>query len=157
MNAELLAAEALLEQGVSVPFKEVRIPFTARSWNLRVTMRRPRLGGQIRIARLRLKMGITYAQMQAFTGTEQDAFMVQHGKALSKMVALTVCRGFISGRVFTPIVAFIIREFVEPRFIFGAHKKYLSLLGAKSFSAIISSGERLNPMAPRLSRKRKGS
>ena len=157
MGVELLAAEALLEQGVSVPFKKISIPFTKKSWKLRITMRRPRLGGQIRIAQLRLKIGTTYKKMRSFTQEQQDTFMAQHGKTLSKMIALTICRGFLSSRLLTPIVAFIIREFVDVRFIFGAHKTYLSLLGAKSFSDIIRSAEELNPMKPTLSQKRKGS
>ncbi|MDR2890760.1 MAG: hypothetical protein LBV18_04050 [Alistipes sp.] len=157
MGVELLAAEALLEQGVSVPFKEVRIPFAKKSWKPRVTMRRPRLGGQIRISRLRLKMGATYEKMRSFTQEQQDAFMAQHGKTLSKMIALTVCRGFLSGRLLTPIVAWLIREFVDVRFILGAHKKYMTLLGARSFSDIIRSAEELNPMRPTLSQKRKRS
>jgi hypothetical protein len=157
MEVELLAAETLLEQGVSVPFKEIRIPLTKKSWKPRITMLRPRLGGQIRIARLRLKMGITYEQMEGFTAQQEDAFMAQHGKTLSRMIALTICRGYLSGKLLTPVVAFLIRWFVDVRFVLGVHKKYLSLLGAKSFSSIISSAQVLNPMAPIESHKREGS
>jgi hypothetical protein len=157
MRTELLAAEALLEQGVSVPFKEVRIPFTKRVWKPRVTLRRPRLGGQIRIARLRLKMGTGYDRILSLTREEEDAFMVRHGGKLCRMIALTVCRGFISGRLLAPVVALLVREFVEVRFILGAHREYLALLGARSFSGIIRSAEENNPMRPSLSHKRRGS
>lgn len=157
MEVELAAAEALLDQGVSVPFRELRIPFTKWTWSPRVTMRRPRLGGQIRIARHYLKMGVTYEQFLAFTREQEAEFMVLHGGRLSKMIALTVCRGWISGRLFTPLVAFIIRWRVDQRFILGAYDKYLSLLGVKPFSTIIRSTEILNPMKPTLSQKRNGS
>lgn len=38
-------AAALLDRGVSVPLKEVRIPFRKKPLKLRIVMRRPRLGG----------------------------------------------------------------------------------------------------------------
>jgi len=157
MNVEQAAAEALLDRGVSVPFKEVRIPFTKRTWQPRVTMRRPRLGGQIRIARIRLGMETTADELDGFTPEQEDAFMARHGRALSRMIALTVCRGWLSGIVLAPLVAFIIRWRVDERFILAAHDTYISLLGAKSFSPIIRSAEILNPMKPTLSHKRKGS
>ena len=157
MNVEQAAAEALLEQGVSVPFKEVRIPFTKKVWQPRITMRRPRLGSQIKIQRLRLQMGVTNEQMQGFTETEDAAFMAEHGKRLSKMIALTVCPGFFSSRFCAPVVAFLIRGFVADRFIRGAYLQYVTLLSARSFSNIIRSAEVLNPMRPTLSQQRKGS
>ena len=157
MNAQQAAAEALLDQGVSVPFKEVRFPFTKKTWSPRVVMRRPRLGGQIRISRLYLRLGVTYEQMLAFTERQNAEFMVKHGKALSLMIALTVCRGYLSGAILAPLVALIIRWRVEGRFIRGAHLTYMSLLSAQSFVNIIRSAEILNPMKPTLSQKRTGS
>lgn len=157
MEVELAAAEALLDRGVSVPFKELRIPFTGRTWQPRVTMRRPRLGGQIRIARIRLGMKTTADELEEFTPEQSDEFMVRHGGRLSRMIALTVCRGWLSGIVFAPLVAFIIRWRVDERFILAAHDTYISLLGAKSFSPIIRSAEILNPMKPMLSHKKRGS
>ena len=150
MNVELNAAEALLDKGVSVPF-QIRIPLTRWVWHPRFTMRRPRLGGQIRIARLRLKMGVTAEQMRALTAEEQDVFMSMHGKGLSKIIALTICRGYVSGMVLMPIVAWFIRHFVDVKWILGSHKVYKNLLGTKSFSAIISLAETMNPMSPHLS------
>lgn len=41
------ASEALLDLGVSLPLKEWRLPFMKRPVQWRVTMRRPRLAGQI--------------------------------------------------------------------------------------------------------------
>ena len=46
------ASEALLDLGVSLPLKEWRLPFMKRPVRWRVTMRRPRLAGQICIVRL---------------------------------------------------------------------------------------------------------
>jgi hypothetical protein len=154
---ELAAAEALLEKSVSVPFKRIRVPFTDKGLTIRFTMRRPRLGGQIRISKHYIKLGMTHAQIMALTPDQEMEFMARHGKRLSKMIALTVCRGWISGWLFTPIVAFLIRQYVDPRFILGAHDTYLSFVGVKSFNAIIRSAEEQNPMRPTVSHKMIGS
>lgn len=80
MNAnpqiEIEAAEALLDIGVSLPF--FKIPFTRKV--VRLTMRRPCLGGQIRLARLYLQTGVTYERMLEFTKHEELAYMALHGR-----------------------------------------------------------------------------
>ncbi len=156
-QVELKVAEALLDTGVSVPFRAIRLPFSKRVVQLRATMRRPKLGSRIRISRHYLKLGVTADQVDAFTIDEQMEFLAKHGRRLSKMIALTICRGFISGKLFTSIVAFIIREFVPDEFILGAQREFIDLLGTQSFTTIIRSGQKVNLMAPRLSHENKGS
>lgn len=157
MNVELEAAEALLDIGVSLPFKAIRIPFTGKHLTLRMTMKRPCLGNQIRIARHYLKVGFTYEQMKAFDKHEEMAFLAMHGKRISKMIALTICRGAITGTLFTPFMAWFIRWFVPDAFILGANLRFITLLGTKDFMNIIRSCEIANPLRPRLSQKEKGS
>ena len=157
MNVEREAAEALLDDGVSVPFKELRIPFTGRRIKLRLTMRRPCLGSQIRIAKEYLALDTTYEQMKAFKVDEEMAFVAKHGARISKMIALTVCRGAISGLLFAPIVSWFIRWFVPDVFIQGANMQFVVLLGTRNFMNIIRSVEMVNPMKPRLSQRTEGS
>ena len=157
MNVELEAAEALLDIGVSLPFKAVRIPFTDKRFALRMTMKRPCLGNQIRIARHYLKIGVTYEQMKVFEKHEEMVFLATHGKRISKMIALTICRGAFSGWLLSPFMAWFIRWFVPDAFIMGANLQFITLLGTKDFMNIIRSAEIANPLRPRLSPKRKGS
>lgn len=157
MNVELEAAEALLDIGVSLPFKAVRIPFTGKCFALRMTMKRPCLGNQIRIARHYLKIGVTYEQMKVFEKHEEMVFLATHGKRISKMIALTICRGAFSGWLFSPFMAWFIRWFVPDAFIMGANLRFITLLGTKDFMNIIKSSEIANPLRPRMSQKRKGS
>lgn len=157
MNVELEAAEALLDIGVSLPFKAVRIPFTDKRFALRMTMKRPCLGNQIRIARHYLKIGVTYEQMKVFEKHEEMVFLATHGKRISKMIALTICRGAFSGWLFSPFMAWFIRWFVPDAFIMGANLRFITLLGTKDFMNIIKSSEIANPLRPRMSQKRKGS
>lgn len=154
---ELEAAEALLDIGVSVPFKEVRIPFRKKPLKLRLTMRRPCLGNQIRIAWTYLKIGVTYEEMQVFDKHMEMEFVAKHGKKVAKMIALTICRGLIIGLLFTPIMTFVVLWLVPDRFIQGANLKFITLMGTKAFMNIIRSTERVNPLKPRLSQKRTGS
>lgn len=72
-------AAALLDRGVSVPLKDIRLPFR-KPLRLRVVMRRPRLGGLIRLARVYLSLGVTAKQMNKFTKEEEMAFLATHGK-----------------------------------------------------------------------------
>ena len=156
-NVELEAAEALLDLGVSLPFKELKIPFTRRRLRPRVIMRRPCLGSQIRIARQYLKIAVTHEQMELFTKDEELAFLAKHGRRVSLIIALTICRGFITGWLFAPLMAWFIRWFVPDTFIQGANLRFITLLGTKNFRSIIRSCEIANPLRPRLSQGGKGS
>ncbi|MDE5706913.1 MAG: hypothetical protein K2H69_01890 [Alistipes sp.] len=153
MNAnpqiEIEAAEALLDIGVSLPF--FKIPFTRKV--VRLTMRRPCLGGQIRLARLYLRTGITYEEMLKFSKHEELAYMALHGRRVSKMVALTICRGAISGTLFSGILAWLLRWLVDDRYLRAAGMQFLRLLGTKSFMTVIRSVSTANQMRPRLSQK----
>ena len=146
MNVELEAAEALLDIGVSLPFKAIRVPFTSKRLTLRLTMKRPCLGNQIRIARHYLKLGVKHEEM---------TFLAVHGARVSKMIALTICRDAFSGWFLSPFMAWFIRWFVPDAFIQGANLQFITLLGTKDFMNIIRSSEIANPLRPRLSQKEK--
>jgi len=150
---EIEAAEALLDIGVSLPF--FKIPFTRKA--VRLTMKRPCLGGQIRLARLYLQIGVTYEQMLEFSKHDELAYMALHGKRVSKMVALTICRSAFSAWLFSDALAWLLRWFVDDEYLRAANMQFLRLLGTKSFTTIISSISTTNPLKPRLSQKRKGS
>ena len=109
-------ADALLDIGVSVPLKAFHIPFRKSPLELRVTMRRPYMSGQILFARTYLSMGITSEEMWGFSKEEEMQFLASHGKAVSRMVAYTLCRGPFSRRVLLRPVAWLIRNFMEQRY-----------------------------------------
>lgn len=154
---EIEAADALLDVGVSLPLLQVKIPFRRNPVRVRLTMRRPCLGNQIRIAKLYLETGVTHEEMERFNKHEELAYLALHGKKVSKMVALTICRGRFTGWLLTPVVAWLLRWMVDDRWIQGANLRFITLLGTKSFMNIIGSVERVNPLAPRTSQKKKGS
>lgn len=150
-------ADALLDVGVSVPLKAIRIPFRKNPVELRVTMKRPYLSGQIRFARTYLSMGVTSEQMWNMDKEEEMTFIAEHGEDLSRMVAYTICRGWWSRHLLLWATAWFVRNMMESSYITGAIKRFVSLMGTDPFIPIIRSAEKTNPMTLRLSQKKKGS
>lgn len=150
-------ADALLDVGVSVPLKSFRIPFRKKPVELRVTMKRPCLSGQIRFARTYLSMGVTSEQMWNFSKEEEMRFLAEHGKELGSMVASTICRGWWSRHLLLWPTAWFVRNCMEPEYFVGAVKRFVSLMGTDPFIPIIRSAEMTNPMKLRLSQKKEGS
>lgn len=150
-------AAALLDWGVSVPLKDIRIPFWKKPLTVRVVMRRPRLGGLMRLARVYLGLGVTAEQMKKFTKEEEMAFLAAHGREVSRMVALTLCRGWISRHLLVGPAAWAVRNWMAPEYLDAAMRNFILLLGTDPFTAIIRSAGKMNPMKLRLSHGRKGS
>lgn len=147
------AADALLNAGISIPIKEIRLPLLKRPIKLRVTLKRPYMSGQIRFARTYLSMGVTSAQMAEFTKEEQMRFIAGHGSKLCDMIAEAICVGPVR-RMFRRPVSWFIRHCVEQRYQLAAVRRFVSLMGTDPFIPIIRLAERTNPMKPRLSQRR---
>lgn len=150
-------AEALLNAGVSVPLKEFRIPFRKKPVRLRITMKRPYMSGQLRVSRIYLSMGVTSEEMKKYTKEEEMKFLLEHGKAVSRIVAYAICQGYIARHLFVGFTAWFVRNFVEHKYLMVAFRTFVRLMGTDPFINIIRSVERANPMKLRLSQKRKGS
>ena len=156
-RAQYEAAEILLDAGVSVPLKKIKVPFVKKPFELRLNMKRPRLSTQIRIARLYLEMGVTAEQMTKFTKEDEMRFLAEHGKLISRMVAFTVCCTSFRCRLFGRPLAWILRHWMDDGYLRVAFSNFVMLLGTASFTNIIRSVQMTNPMRLRLSQKRKGS
>lgn len=150
-------ADALLDIGVSVPLKSFRIPLRKSPVELRVTMKRPYMSGQILFARTYLSIGVTSEDMWNFDKEQEMRFLAEHGKKVSRMLAYTICRGAFSRRFLLWAVSWFLRNFVEQRYLIGTVKRFVSLMGTDPFIPIIKSAERTNPMKLRTSQKKKGS
>ncbi len=150
------AADALLNVGISIPLKEFRLPLRKRPVKLRVTLKRPYMSGQIRFARTYLSMDVTAAEMADYSKEEQMRFLAVHGSKVCRMLACAICVGSLKSLFIRP-AAWFIKRCVEPKYLFAAMQKFVSLMGTDPFIPIITSAERTNPMKPRLSRQAKGS
>lgn len=149
------AADALLDVGVSVPLIRLRIPLRRKPLTLRLVMRRPTLGGQIRLARKFLELGFTYEEIEAFTPSEETAFMATRGRILSELVALAALGGYYTGKWLYKPLSFIIRWCVAQHLIKGVLMQYVRLLGTQSFTTFIRYIDATQPML--MSQQMKGS
>lgn len=148
------AADALLDAGVSLPLVSLRLPF-GRRLRLGLTIRRPTLGGQIRVARKAMELGFTYEEMEAFTPEERTAFLATRGAILSEVVALCILRGYVSGRLLTRPLSWLLRWWVRPEYLLAVLTTWVSLLSTQAFMPFIGYVEQANPM--QLSQETKGS
>lgn len=154
---ERKGAETLLDIGVTVPIGVWRLPFRRKPVALRVRMRRPRLGGMMAIAREWLKTGVTAEELWQMSKEDELRYLADHGREVSRMIAWTLVRGTIGRRLLVGPVAWAVREWMEPRWMMAAMKKYVGLLSTDPFLSIIASAEAMNPLKPRASQGRKGS
>lgn len=125
------AAELLLDVGISIPLK-------TRWFGIRrVTMRRPTLGVMVRIAHVYAKLGCSLAEVEKLGFEEQMAFVAEHGKAISVIVAHAVCSGRIAGRMFNGVVAWWLRWNVHPAFLLQAMIAFVQGSRVRDFCSII--------------------
>lgn len=155
MNEELKATNALLDIGIALPLRPLRF----RKWKRvhRVTMKRPPLGGLLRILRVYFKLHVTPDALNKMSEDDALKFMLKHGKDVSKIVALAVWSGFIGGKIFAPLLAWHLRWRCHPNVLFHAMSEFMNLQDAKSFTIIIRSVSAINVAAPNLSQERKRS
>ena len=146
-------AEALLNVGASLPLKDFRVPFRKEPLRLRLTMRRPTLACQIQIAHTWLSVGMTLEEFEKLDYDGQMRFLAEHGRKLSRMIALTMQHWWLP----TCVLSWLIRHYVEWKYMKGAFVKFVALMGTESFMPIIRSAEIANPMKLRLSHRKKGS
>lgn len=146
-------AEALLDAGVSLPLKDIRLPFLKRPLRLRLTMKRPTMERQIQIAQAYLSMETTLKEFTSLDYNGQMVFLTKHGKKLSRIIALTM------GHWWLPIsvISWFVRRFMKWEYQKNAFERFVTLMGTQSFIPIIRSVELTNPMKLRLSQRKKGS
>lgn len=141
-------AEALLNAGVSLPLKDIKLPFRKKPVLFRLTMRRPTLACQIKIAHLWLSVGMPLKDFECLDYDGQMDFLVNHGKKLSRIIALTMPHWWLP----TCVLSWYIRHRMKWEYQKGAFEKFVTLMGTASFTPIIRSVDRVNPMKLRLSR-----
>ena len=146
-------AEALLDAGVSIPLKDLRIPFRKEPLRLRLTMKRPTLSKQIKIAHAYLSMDTTAAELEAMDYEGQMRFLARHGKTLNRIITLTMERWWLP----VWLLSWLVRHLMKWEYQKAAFREFVLLIGTQSFIPIIRSAEMTNPMKLRLSRGKKGS
>lgn len=146
-------AEALLDAGVSLPLKDLRIPFRKEPLRFRLTMKRPTLARQIKIAHTYLTLDTTAEELEKMDHEGQMAFLARHGKTLSRIIALTMERWWLP----VWLLSWLVRHLMKWEYQKAAFAQFVLLMGTQSFIPIIRSAEMTNPMKLRLSQGKRGS
>ena len=136
------AAGMLLDVGIRIPVMPLR-PFRKRGGKSSLVMRRPPAGAVIRIALRYLRIGVTPQDIDRMGYDGRLRFVAEHGKAVSEMVALTICSGWLSGMLLVKPVAWYLRWRVHPAMLTAALLELLEGMDIQSFCNTIPLASRL--------------
>ena len=93
-------------------------------------------------------MNVTHAELEAMTEAERLAWLGEHGRTVSRIVALTICRGKWSGLLLSGVVAWLLRWWVDDVWLEAAFRRWTLLLGTQGFESIIALSAATNPLKP---------
>ena len=148
-NIELLAEKIMSDAGISLPLRLLG------GRHIRWVMRVSTLESRCRMARMYLKMGVTYRELKAYTFEQKLEFMQRHTKTVSRMVAYGIVRGWFLGWLLNRPVAWMLRNCMHPAALEEAWMLAIGTMNTVPFGNIIRLAEVMNLMSPNLSQKRK--
>lgn len=148
-NIELLAEKIMSDAGISLPLRLLG------GRHIRWVMRVSTLESRCRMARMYLKMGVTYKELKAYTFEQKLEFMQKHTKTVSRMVAYGIVRGWFLGWLLNRPVAWMLRNCMHPAALEEAWMIILNVMNTVPFGNTIRLAEVMNLMSPNLSQKRK--
>ena len=145
---DALAEKIMSDAGISLP---LRLP---GGRHIRWVMWVPNLESRCRMARMYLKMGVTYEELKVYTYEQKLEFMVRHTGTVSRMVAYGIVRGRLLGRLLNRPVAWMLRTCMHPAALEEAWMLVVGTMNAVPFGDIIRLAEVMNLMSPSLSRRK---
>lgn len=148
---EFRTSEILLDLGVAIPFRPLRFFSKNKEGKSKVVIRRPYMGGLLRIARIYLSIGVSYKELKEYSPDEAMTFMAVHGEKVSELVTCAVLRGYFSYLLFHKPVSWLLRWRVHPIFLMEAMIQLQELTNITPFWNIIRLAETMNLLQPRLS------
>ena len=119
-------------------------------------MKRPPLGGLLRILRVCLKLSATPEELKELNEADTVAFMAKNGRAVAQLVALSVWSGYFSGK-FYRLLAWWLLWRCHTNVLFHAALEFIDRIDSRSFTNIIRSYASHNLLRPNLSQKGKRS
>lgn len=113
-QVEQFAADTILQRGVKV---KIPSPFFLRLFrkkHINITVSSPFEGTLHRIASYYLSTGITADQLEGITIEKALALNKQHGVTISRAIAVAILNGYVSGWLFTKLLAHYLRWHLKP-------------------------------------------
>lgn len=146
---EGLAAKILADNGISLPLRLLS------GKHIRWVMRVPNLESRIRMAKMYLKMGVTYDELKEYTFEQKLEFMTKHTSTVSRMVAYTIIRSWLFGWMLNRPVAWMLRNCMHPVALEESFMLAIACMNTVPFGNIIRLAEVMNLMLPNLSQNAK--
>ncbi|MBR8705889.1 hypothetical protein [Bacteroides pyogenes] len=153
---ELRSCELLLDLGIRIPVRPLRWLGRKKKPG-KVTLRRPYAGTLIAMTRYYNRIGVTVAEMKEYGTDDWAKLIAAHGHDMARIVACALCRGFVSHRLFSRLVAWWLLWRVHPSVLGDVMLLLIESIDTRPFQITISSVETVNLMKPRLSHEANGS
>lgn len=154
---EKFAADTLLQKGVQI---KIRAPFLFRCFGkktVKLTITSPMEGTLHRVAGYFLQTGLTLEQIDNITVEKAIELMYLHGKQINKAVAVAVLNGYVSGYLFTRLLAWYLRWNCKSNEQFILVNLLLLYGGVEDFINITRSVRAMKITTPTMGQKTKGS
>jgi hypothetical protein len=152
-DEELKASRLILDLGVAIPVRPLRFFNIKKNARRTITIRRPYMGGLVRMCEHVMRIGVSHEDMTKFTIDENVDFVAKHGKAVSMVVAGAIVRGYFSYKLFGRTVAWWLRWRVHPVFLVEAMFQVVENIDISPFVNTIKLVEAMSLMKPRLSQR----
>lgn len=108
-QVEQFAADTILQRGVKVKVPAPLLLKLVGKKTISLTITSPFEGTMHRVASYYLSTGITTDQLEGITAEAALELMAKHGKTISKAVAVAILNGYVSGWLFTKLLAWYLR------------------------------------------------
>lgn len=156
-QVEQFAADTILQRGVKV---KIPAPFFLRVFRkktINLTVTSPFEGTLHRVASYYLSTGITAEQLEGLTVEKALVLNKSHSKAISKAVAVAILNGYVSGWLFTKILAKYLRWHLKPVEMYTLVSLLIIHGGIQDFMNTTKSVRMMMITTPKKGQKTKGS
>lgn len=151
MNAEVMAAEALLDKRLQV---NVPAPWFLRLLRIKmipIWFKRPVFSQLLRISRLYVAMGIDLEKLDEGEAMVLFSDISRHGITASRIIAHGLIRGPIAASLFHRALAMYLRKHMDAKSLAELAKLIIYLSGGENFGSIIRSVAHMRVTMPNLS------
>jgi len=155
-QVEQFAADTILQRGVKVKIPAPLLLRLVGKKTISLTVTSPFEGTMHRVASYYLSTGITTDQLEGITAEASLELMVKHGKTISKAVAVAILNGYVSGWLFTKMLAKYLRWHLTPNQFYSFTTLLIIHGGIQDFINTTKSVRKMTITQPKKGQKHQG-
>ena len=152
-TVEFRAAETLLDRGVAVHFPAPLLLRLFGKKRITVKIQSPMGGTLVQISSYYLQLGLDVAKVNEIPFNELVGKQLRHTKTIAKLVACALLNDRLLSLLFTPLLAFYLMNKLTLRAMCTVMEIVILQGGIEDFTHIISLGQTLNMMKPKVSQQ----